>query len=107
MDFYFCVFIGIFSIFPKNYGLCRISRPRGTYFSEPGFGFTPDSDVTLHFLGPDGSHYADQVEHTDLSGNYTHYYPSHPETAIGEWEYYAVDNATGTRSPSVLFTITP
>ena len=81
--------------------------PIGTLFSEPGFGFTPNSTVTLHFLGPDGSHYTDQVEYTDGSGNYTHNYQSHSETATGEWEYYGVDDTTGTRSSSVFYNIVP
>lgn len=81
--------------------------PIGTLFSEPGFGFTPNSTVTLHFLGPDGSHYTDQVEYTDGSGNYTHNYQSHSGTAIGEWEYYGVDDTTGTRSSSVFYNIVP
>jgi hypothetical protein len=79
--------------------------PRGTVFSEPGYGFTPYSYVTLHFLGPDGSHYSDVVKYTDGNGNYTHTYQSWSGTAVGQWEYYAVDNTTGAQSESVYYTI--
>jgi hypothetical protein len=81
------------------------SGPRGTTFSLPGYGFTPNSTVTLHFIGPDGSHHSYLKGGTDSSGNYTHTFTSGPGTEVGRWEYYGVDDSTDTRSDSVYFRV--
>ncbi|WP_373498459.1 leucine-rich repeat domain-containing protein [Desulfococcus sp.] len=81
------------------------SGPQGTTFNEPGYGFSPNSNVTLHFLGPDGSHYSNVKRATDNNGNYAYSYTTTTSTAIGQWEYYAVDDKTGIRANSVYFTV--
>jgi hypothetical protein len=78
--------------------------PWGTFFTLSGSGFTPFNRATGHFLGP-GSMYFTHSRPTDSSGNFTDTLDTHPEQ-IGQWEYYAVDDASGIQSPSVYFTVT-
>jgi uncharacterized repeat protein (TIGR01451 family) len=82
------------------------SGVQGTLFSEPGSGFTPGGTVTLYFRSPSGSlSYPLPVKTADGGGSFAHSYQSHSGTAIGQWEYYAVDNTTDIRSPSVFFSV--
>ncbi|MEA1946425.1 MAG: hypothetical protein U9N83_03875 [Thermodesulfobacteriota bacterium] len=94
-----------FTITDPYVAVFPISGVRGTTFNETGYGFTPNNTVTLQFIDPNGPHYSDQTAYTDASGNYTHTYTSHSGTSVGLWEYYAVDDATGTQSDSVYFNI--
>ncbi len=80
------------------------SGPQGTTFSQPGTGFTPNSGVTLHFVGPDGESTA--TETTDGTGAYSHSWLC-DACPVGEYSYYAADNATGQSSNTVTFTVEP
>jgi hypothetical protein len=76
----------------------------GTTFDEPGTGFTPFGGVTLHFRRPDSTE-ATQDKVADVVGSYTHSFTIVEGTMIGLWHYWAVDDATGTPSAEVAFTI--
>jgi len=75
-----------------------------TYY-QPGDGFTPNSNVTLHFIAPDGTPFTDS-ESTDSNGHYDHYYAVTSSIYMGgTWTYYAVDEATGQESDPVNYYI--
>ena len=82
------------------------SKSAGTLLNEPGYAFTPNSTITMHFIDPNGVHSEIPIT-TDSYGKYSHYYLCHDGTAEGVWEYYAVDDTTGTVSDSVLINIIP
>jgi len=79
----------------------------GTNFNLAGSGFTPNSTVTVHFLflGPDISPVFDPIR-TDSSGHYSLNLSANSFYSPGQYEYYAVDDSTLARSPSVYLTIT-
>lgn len=79
---------------------------RGTVFSEPGTGFTPGGMVVLHFRYPDGSE-ATATTSAGPGGSYAWLYDSSANPQRGVFTYWAVDAATGTRSPDATFRITP
>ena len=79
------------------------SGPRGTIFNEPGSGFTPNSTATLYFSGPDGpSTVTDKPTLSD--GSYSHSWTC-DNCPVGTYSYYAVDDATGTQSNTVNFSV--
>lgn len=82
------------------------SGPINTNFYEPGTGFTPNNFAELHFRHPDGSLTSTVLKDTDASGNYDHYWLASPGAQIGQYEYWAVDLATGVTSNTFTFTVT-
>lgn len=78
----------------------------GTKFDQPGSGFTPDSGATLHFKKPDGTEYPTVEKVTDTKGSYTNTWQSNLNTAVGIYQYWAVDRASKKVSPVVSFEIT-
>lgn len=83
------------NVFPQN-------GTQGTTFSQPGTGFTPNSGVTLHFNGPAGL--ATDTENTDVNGSYSHNWLCN-QCPIGEYTYYAIDNATNRQSNTATFNV--
>jgi len=79
------------------------SGPRGTIFSEPGTGFTPNSSVTLHFNTPDGP--STDSETTNSTGSYSHNWTC-DACPVGSYQYYTVDDTTATQSNTVSFEVT-
>jgi len=82
------------------------SGPRGTTFSQPGQGFTPNSTVTLHFRKPDGTQYPPVKKTTDVQGRVNNVWTAPPEALAGMYQYWAVDDRTGKQSNVVAFTVT-
>lgn len=80
--------------------------PGGTLFQQPGSGFSPGGSVTLHFRRPDGTEAPGARYVTDGTGRYSHSFPSVVGTQVGTWDYWAVDDRTGTASPTVSLRIT-
>ena len=80
--------------------------PWGTVFNEPGSGFTPGGGVTLHFRRPDMTEAPTASKAADSSGNYTHTFIPTVGTMTGTWQYWAVDNSTGTQSNMFNLVIT-
>ncbi len=83
------------------------SGQRGTTFTEPGTGFTPNGSVVLHFQQPDGTEAVPIAKVADSNGSYSHSYASTSSTAVGTWSYWAVDAATGSSSSHVQFSVSP
>jgi hypothetical protein len=83
------------------------SKSTGTYIDESGFGFTPNSPVTLYFLDPNGLSYSIQIEKTDNNGNYVHSYTCYAGTVEGVWEYYAFDEVAKVATEKKYITIVP
>lgn len=76
-----------------------------TVLNQAGYGFTPSGGITLHFIDPNGLHSTIQKTADPIFGSYEHTYQTHNCSAVGPWEYYAVDEATGIRTDSILITI--
>ena len=83
------------------------SVPRGTTIQQPGSGFTPNSTVTIHYKKPDGTLYPPVQERTDAQGNYSRSWTPSPTSLEGEYQAWAVDDATGRSSSVVKFTVGP
>ncbi|MBF0607005.1 MAG: VCBS repeat-containing protein [Magnetococcales bacterium] len=79
----------------------------GDTLSQPGWGFTPNSTATLHFLYPDGQQDPNGIstEPVGSDGNYSHSYLIPSNAQIGTYYYWAVDGPTNIQSPKVSFTI--
>jgi len=65
----------------------------------------PIALLPVHFLGPDISPVSDLMR-TDSSGHYSLNLSANSFYSPGQYEYYAVDDSTLARSPSVYLTIT-
>jgi len=82
------------------------SGDRGTFFNQPGEGFTPNSTVSLYFRKPDGSQYAALKKSTDAVGRYSHVWTAPPGAVAGRYQYWATDDRTGKQSNVVTFAVT-
>ncbi|MEI6262874.1 MAG: hypothetical protein WCR46_23615, partial [Deltaproteobacteria bacterium] len=91
--------------FGPTIGQSPIAGPPGTTFTEWGYGFTPDHDVTLHFRKPDGTEYATQTVHTSSAGYFSISYTAPSNKAPGTYTWWAVDDHTGTPSSLVSYQI--
>jgi alpha-tubulin suppressor-like RCC1 family protein len=78
---------------------------RGTVFSQPGSGFTPNGAVTLHFRKPDLTQ-AMASTSADASGRYAWSYASSLADLPGTYSYWAVDEASGATSNTASFQLT-
>ena len=76
-----------------------------THIQEPGYGFSPNGSVTLHFIDPNGIH-TTISKNADVTGSFYHDYTVHSGSALGWWGYYAVDNSTGITTDTVNILIT-
>jgi len=81
------------------------SGPRGTTFTTPGRGFTPNSTVTPHIRKPDGTEYPQGQKPTDGQGSYPHSWTAPADAPPGTYQYWAVDGATKRQSNAASFTI--
>lgn len=82
-----------------------LSGPQGTTFQQPGDGFTPNSTATMHFIRPELGETTESVN-TDGNGAYSNSWLC-DACPIGTYQYWAVDDTTGTASNTVNFTVTP
>ncbi|MEO5333014.1 MAG: SUMF1/EgtB/PvdO family nonheme iron enzyme, partial [Magnetococcus sp. YQC-5] len=74
-------------------------------FSEPGSGFTKNGTATLYFKYPDGKENTLKVNILS-DGTYSNIWPSSTSSAIGTYQYWAVDDVTGIKSNTVSFVVT-
>jgi hypothetical protein len=81
------------------------SGPQGTTFQQPGSGFTPNNTATLHFKGPDETEADTVVENTNSDGSFSHSWTC-TACPVGTYQYWAIDNATGTSSNTASFVVT-
>jgi hypothetical protein len=79
------------------------SGTNGTTFNEPGIGFTPNSTATLYFYRPVLG-VTSLPKATDSRGTYTNQWTC-VQCPVGQYQYWAVDDSTQTRSNTVTFTI--
>lgn len=82
-----------------------VTGPINTNFHQPGSGFTPNNVAELHFRRPDGSETATVNKNTDASGNYDHYWLAEPGAQIGQYQYWAIDLASGATSNTFNFEV--
>jgi len=72
--------------------------PAGTTFKEYGVGFTPNHDLTLHFLKLDGTEYPTKTMRTNSVGYFELTYESSPDKEPGTYTWWAVDEQNGQSS---------
>jgi len=76
----------------------------GTIFTVNGGGFTPNSTVTSHLKKPDGTEFPILQIPTYGQGEYTWPIDS-TEFVPGDYQHWVFDDATGTRSNTVGFSV--
>ncbi len=80
--------------------------PPGKTFDLWGTGFTPNNTVTLHFFNS-GQEFFTPTADTDNTGKFQYIYIAPEDMAIGNYSWWATDNATGSKSSNeVTFQIT-
>lgn len=82
-----------------------MSGPPGTIFDDWGTNFTPYGTTTLHFRKPDGSEYPTERLNLDSGGNFEKFYPASLDKPLGNYTWWAIDDATGKKSNEVTYTI--
>ncbi len=70
------------------------SSRAGDRLDQSGTGFTPNSTVELHFIGPDGTGYEPYpTEPVQADGTFAHFYDVPANIAPGWYYYYALDSS--------------
>lgn len=77
----------------------------GTTFAVTGSGFSPNKSATSHVRRPNGTELPTSTVSTDASGRFSHSIPS-AGLALGDYDYWAVDDASQTTSNTVRFSVT-
>ena len=62
--------------------------------------------MTLHFRKPDGTEAPTLPKTADSGGNYSNIYVTGGTNLSGQYQYWAVDNATGATSNTATFQVT-
>lgn len=83
-----------------------VSGGRGTTFSQPGQGFTPNATATVYYRKPDGTTYPPVRQPTDGQGRYMRQWMPGPQALVGTYQAWAVDDRTGRQSRVISYTVT-
>src|ERR1039457_1593694 len=82
-----------------------IGGPPGTTFTQWGYGFTPNDNVTLHFQMQDGTEYPTQNVQTSSAGYFSISYTAPSDKAAGNYTWWGIDAHTGSSSNKVSYQI--
>ena len=96
--------VGTYQYVPPQIILAPLQLTRGTQMSENGSGFTPNGQLHMSILLPDGTYY-EQALQADANGSFANPYTMPTTAGIGHYAYRIQDLTTGVWSNTVEYDV--